>query len=156
VSTSWLLALHITGAFLFVGGSVAAGALNVLAWRAERPSETALLLGLIRRSVPVIGVGSVLAFVFGLWLVHRTGASFGAFWIWAAIVLWVVANALGGRGGRAQEKAREEAVRCAADGDVPTDRLRELVRDPTANALSWAAGVATVLILVLMIWKPGS
>jgi uncharacterized membrane protein len=156
VSTNWLLALHITGAFLFFGGSVAAGVLNALAWRAEKPSEIALFLGLIRRSVPVIGIGSLLAFGFGLWLVHRQGLSFGAFWISAAIVLWVVANALGGRGGRAQAQARDEALRCAEAGDVSTDRLRELLRDPTANALSWAAGVATFLILVLMIWKPGS
>ena len=46
-----------TGAFLLFGGSVAAGVLNVLALRAERPSETALLLRLIRRDAAVIGVG---------------------------------------------------------------------------------------------------
>jgi hypothetical protein len=37
-----------------------------------------------------------------------------------------------------------------------TNELRALVRDPRGNALSWLAGVATLAILVLMIWKPGS
>jgi hypothetical protein len=55
-----------------------------------------------------------------------------------------------------QAKAREEAERCAAEGDVSSDRLRELLRDPVANALSYTSGIAILLVLVLMIWKPGS
>lgn len=156
LAASWLLAFHITGGFLLLGGGVAAGVLNLLAWRAEKPSEIALLLGLIRRTVPLIGIGALLTLVLGLWLVHRDGFSYGQFWIWAAIVLWVIGNALGGRGGRHQAKAREEAERCAAEGDVSTDRLRELLRDPVGNGMSWASGVAILLVLVLMIWKPGS
>jgi uncharacterized membrane protein len=156
LAAQWLLAFHITGAFLLLGGGLAAGVLNLLAWRTERPSEIALLLGLIRYVVPLIGLGALLTLVLGLWLVHHDGFSYGAFWVWAAIVLWVIGNALGGRGGRRQEKAREEAERCAAEGDVSTDRLRELLRDPIGNAMSWGSGLAIVLVLVLMIWKPGS
>jgi uncharacterized membrane protein len=156
LAAQWLLAFHITGAFLFLGGAVAAGVLNALAWRAERPSEIALFLRLVRFTVPVVGIGSLLALVLGLWLVHRDGFSYGDFWVWGAVVLWVLAQALGGRGGRMQAKAREEAERCAAEGDVSTARLRELLRDPAANALSYASGVAILLVLVLMIWKPGS
>src|SRR4051812_42167026 len=99
--------LHITGAFFFVSGSVAAGVLNVLAQRAERPSETALLLRLIRVTVVVIGIGSVSTLVFGIWLWHELGLALGAFWIWASIVLWLVANALGGIGGEAAEAPPE-------------------------------------------------
>ena len=51
----WLVMLHITAAFFLVGGSVAAGILNALSIRAERPSETAYLLRLIRVTLPVIG-----------------------------------------------------------------------------------------------------
>jgi uncharacterized membrane protein len=156
LATQWLLAAHISGAFLLLGGGVAAGVLNTLAWRAERPSEIAALLRLIRVTVPLIGLGALLTLVFGLWLVHHDGFSYGDFWVWAAIVLWVIGNALGGRGGRHQAKAREEAERCAAEGDVTTDRLRELLRDPVGNGLSWASGLAILLVLVLMIWKPGS
>jgi uncharacterized membrane protein len=156
LAAQWLLAFHITGAFLFLGGAVAAGVLNALAWRVEKPSEVALLLGLVRYVVPLIGLGAVLTLVLGLWLVHHDGFSYGDFWVWGAVILWAVSGALGGRGGRMQEKAREEAERCAAEGDVSTDQLRALLRDPVGNALSWGSGVAALLVLVLMIWKPGS
>ena len=148
--------LHVTGAFLFVSGSIAAGVLNVLANRAERPSEAALLLRLIAPTVIVIGVGSLSSLLLGIWLWHELGFSGSSFWIWASLVLWAVANALGGIGGKHQRRAREHAEQLAAAGDAPTAEVRALLRDTRANAISWAAGAATLAILVLMIWKPGS
>ena len=97
---------HITAAFLLVGGSVAAGILNVLAIRAERPSDTAYLLGLVRVALPVIYIGVLGTLVFGLWLWHELHFSFGALWIWLSLVLWVATSALGGMGGRHQERSR--------------------------------------------------
>lgn len=155
-TVQWLLMLHITAAFFFVGGSVAAGILNTLAIRAERPSETAYLLRLVRVTLPLIGIGSIGALLFGIWLWHDLHFSLGATWIWASLVLWAIANALGGIGGRHQERARSYAEQLAAAGDVSTDELRAILRDPKGNAISWLAGVATLGILVLMVWKPGS
>lgn len=155
-TAQWLLMVHVTAAFLFVGGSVAAGILNVLATRAERPSEAALLLRLIRKTLPPIMLGVLFTLVFGIWLWHELGFSIGAAWIWVSLALWVVANALGGIGGRHQERSRELAERLAAEGDAPSDELRALLRDPKGAAISYAAGLATILILVLMIWRPGS
>ena len=155
-TVQWLLMLHVTAAFFFVGGSVAAAILNTLAVRAARPSETAYLLRLVRVTLPVIGVGVAGTLVFGIWLWHERHYSLGAAWIWISLVLWVLANALGGIGGRHQEKARKLAERLAAAGDATTDELRALLRDRKGNAISWLAGVATVGILVLMIWRPGS
>jgi uncharacterized membrane protein len=146
--------LHMTGAFFFVSGAVTAGVLNVLAGRAERPSETALLLRLIKTAVIVIGVGVAATLIFGIWLWHELGYGIGTFWIWASLVLWVIANALGGIGGKHQERTRKLAEQLAAAGDTMSDELRALLRDPRGNALSWLAGVATIGILVLMIWKP--
>jgi uncharacterized membrane protein len=148
--------LHITGAFLLVSGSVAAGVLNVLAIRSGLPSDAALLLRLIKVTVIVIGVGSVSTLLFGIWLWHELGFGIGTVWIWASLVLWVISNALGGVGGKHQERARKLAEQLAAAGDATTDELRALLRDPRGNALSWLAGAATLAILVLMIWKPGS
>jgi uncharacterized membrane protein len=148
--------LHVTGAFFLVGGSVTAGVLNVLALRAERPSESALLLRLIKPAVIVIGVGIASTLIFGLWLWHELGFGIGTFWIWASLVLWVVSSALGGIGGKHQERARQLAEQLSGAGDTMTDELRALLRDRRGNAMSWLAGVATLAILVLMIWKPGS
>ena len=153
---AWLLALHVTGAFLLFSGGVIAGALTLFARRVQRPSEIALLLGLIRIAVVPIVLGAVMTLVLGLWLVHHAGYSYGTFWVWAAIVLWVIGNVVGSRGGRKQDEVRRLAVRLAAEGDAPSDELRARLRDPAENAMSWGAGLAIFLVLVLMIWKPGS
>src|SRR5690348_12561186 len=148
--------IHISGAFLFLGGGAAAGILNLRAWYAERPSEVALLLRLISRvALPAIGIGSVTSLLIGIWLVHHQGYSYGTFWVWGAIVLWAVAGALGARGGRYQTKAGVEAAALAESGETMTAELRALVRDPVGNALSYGSGLTIVLILILMIWKPG-
>jgi uncharacterized membrane protein len=154
--TDWLLMLHVAAAFCLVAGSTAAAILNVLAIRAERPSETGFLLRLIRYTLPFIFAGVLGTLLFGIWLWHDLGFSIGTGWIWAALVFWVLASALGGRGGRHQERARELAERLATAGDATTEELRALLRDPKGLALSWGAGVATLAVLVLMIWKPGS
>jgi uncharacterized membrane protein len=155
-TAQWLLMLHVAAAFCFVGGSTAAGILNALAMRAERPSDAATLLRLIRVALPVIFVGVAGTLVFGIWLWHEYGYSLGAAWIWISLVLWAVAGALGGRGGRHQERSRELAERLAREGDTPSSELRALLRDPKGAAMSYGAGVATLGILVLMIWRPGS
>jgi uncharacterized membrane protein len=155
-TVQWLLALHISAAFFLVGGSVAAGIFNALAIRAEKPSETAYLLRLVRTTLPVIGIGAAGTLIFGIWLWHELHFSLDTFWIWASLVLWVVTNALGGIGGKHQERARKLAEQLAAAGDTSTGELRTLLRDPKGNAMSWLAGLATVAILVLMVWKPGS
>ena len=155
-TADWLLMFHIASAFLLVGGSTMAAICNGLSLRAERPSEAAFLLRMIRLALPFIFAGVAGTLVFGIWLWHELGFGIGTGWLWAALVLWVVANALGGAGGKHQEKARELAERLAAAGDTPSEELRALLRDPKGQALSWASGAATLAILVLMVWKPGS
>ena len=154
----WLLFFHVTGAFLLVGGTVVAGVLTLAAVRRERPSEIAALLGLIRISLPFIYAGVALTLVFGLWLVHEAGQgySYTDAWVIAAIVLWVVANALGGAGGRRQEEARRFAVDLARQGDTANAAQRARLVDPVGIALSLASGLAVFAVLALMIWKPGS
>ncbi len=155
-TAQWLLMLHITAAFFFVGGSVAAATFNTLAIRAERPSEAAYLLRLVRVTLPIIGIGVAGTLLFGIWLWDELDFPLGAWWIWASLALWVAANTLGGIGGRHQQRSRELAEQLAGTDDTPTDELRALLRDPRGNAISWLAGLATLGILVLMIWKPGS
>jgi uncharacterized membrane protein len=154
--TQWLLMLHIAAAFCLVAGSTAAAVLNALAIRSEKPSETAFLLKLIRYALPVIFAGVLGTLIFGVWLWHDLGFGFGSGWIWAALVFWAIASALGGRGGRYQEQVREAAEKEAAAGDTMSAELRARLRDPRALAVNYAAGIATIAVLVIMIWKPGS
>jgi uncharacterized membrane protein len=157
VSTvQWLLMLHVTAAFLLVGGSVAAGIPNILALGASRPSEAASFLRLVRVTLPVIGAGAAGTLGFGIWLWHEQHFALGAGWLWASLISWLIANVLGALGGRHQERSRTLAEELGAAGDTPSAELHALLRDRKGNAMSWLAGAATLGILVLMLWKPGS
>lgn len=151
----WLLTLHITAAFFYVGAAVAATILNVLAVTSSKPSDAALYLRLIRKVLPLMFLGIAGTLIFGIWLWHEAGYGIGAGWIWGALVLWVLAGFFGQRGGEHQEKARKMAEQHAAAGDLPNDELHAILRDPVGTAMSYAAGLALLGILILMIWKPG-
>jgi uncharacterized membrane protein len=151
----WLLFVHVSGAFLILGGAVVAGVLNLAAQGRERPSEVALLLGLIRPAAIAISVGLVITLGIGLWLVHEADFGYGDTWIVVSLVLWLVAGFLGGRGGRRDRETRELAERLAAGGDAPSPELRARLRDPVSLAFSYASLLAVLAILGLMIWRPG-
>ena len=152
----WLLVFHVTGAFLLLGGGAFAASLNLMALGRDRPSDIVLLFGLIRIAVVAITLGTLLAFVFGLWLVHEAHYGYGDGWVVAAIVALIAANALGGAGGRRDEKTAKLARELAAAGDEPSAELRARVHDPISLALSYGRGLLLVLVLALMIWKPGA
>jgi uncharacterized membrane protein len=153
----WLLFLHIAGAFLVIGGATMAAIFNVAALRRDVPSQIAVLFRLAQIAVVSVLVGMTIALIFGLWLVadldfvHWSDA-----WVIIALVLWVIANALGGSGGKRDKETRELAERLAAQGDQPSPELRARLRDPLTLGLSYGSGLAVLAILALMIWKPGS
>ena len=151
----WLLFLHVTGAFLVLGGAVFAGILNFVAMRRDRPSEVVVLYGLVRYAAAAIGAGMFVTLGIGLWLVEDVDYSWGDAWIVLALILWAVAGALGGQGGKRERETRELAERLAAEGDTPSPELRARMRDPVTLALSWGSGLVVLAILALMIWKPG-
>jgi uncharacterized membrane protein len=153
--TKTLVFLHLVSAFVFVAGVTAAGILQITALRRERPSEIALLLHTARTAVGFTIAGALGALVFGLALVGHLDIGFGTTWIWAAILLWIVAMGLGGAGGRSARHARYLAERLAREGDQPNEELRSLVAHRPSLLLSYAATAAIVAILVLMVWRPG-
>ena len=124
-----LLFLHILSAFALVTGVV---------------MFSALALGLpLGRGPRVLAdrlteIGATLALVFGIWITLREDIyDITDGWILGAIGLWVVATAAGTMAGRGVP-------------DVDDPRL-----EGTPKALHWVAVVATIGILVLMVWKPG-
>ena len=85
-------------------------------------------------------MGSLGALVFGVWLaIVEDAYQLWDLWIIAAIVLWAVGTEFGRRAGTAVRHRRG-----------PGDRSRRVV------LLHAASSVAVLLILLLMIWKPGS
>jgi uncharacterized membrane protein len=103
----WLLFLHVTGAFFFIGGVVVAWVLGIAAALRERPSEIALLLGLTGAAAAAIGLGLMLTVVFGLWLVFDLDVyDLTDGWVIAALVMWALSGALGGAGGKRDKQTR--------------------------------------------------
>ena len=134
----WLLFLHVLSAFLLVGGLAALWAL-VLATRPAAPilgADGAMRFG--RVSGPLVGAGGLGTIVFGIWLaIDVDGYELWDGWILASLILWVVGTWSGAQAGR--EFNRD-----------PVGRRRAGIRLQTLNSL------AVLVILVLMIWKPGA
>src|SRR5947207_1135856 len=125
------------GAFLVLGGATIAGIFNLAALRRERPSEIAVLFKLTRIAVASVMISLTVALAFGLWLVVDLDfVKWSDAWVITAVILWFVANALGGNGGRRDRRSRELAERLAAEGDQPSAELRALLRDPVQFAMS--------------------
>jgi uncharacterized membrane protein len=152
----WLLFFHLLGAFSFFAGAAVAAVGQLVALRRERPSEIALVLGLTRWGVLLVGIGALSTIGFGSWLVaYLPHWTVRQAWIEWAFVLWVAAMAVGGIGGRPARRARELAQRRAAEGDRPSAELHRAIAAPLPLALSFASGAILVAIVVLMVWKPG-
>jgi len=153
----WLLFLHVAGAFLVLGGAVMGGILNFFALRRDRPSDVVVLYRMVRYAVTSISIGMVVTIVFGLWLVADVKSiEWSDAWVIVSLLLWVLANALGGVGGRREKETRQLAERLAGENDAPSDELNRRMHDPVTLALSWGSGLVVIAILALMIWKPGS
>jgi hypothetical protein len=136
--SDWLLFLHVLSAFVLVGAFVA---LWALVW-ATRPAASMLSGDAPVRfgglAGPLAGAGLGGTLLFGIWLALKLDQyEIWDGWIIGALVLWVVGAWAGGESGRRFQR------------DPVAERQ-------TAIRLQALATVATVLILILMIWKPGA
>jgi uncharacterized membrane protein len=147
------LFFHLLGAFLLVGGTVVAGVAFEAARRRNRATEIALLLGLTRIGVVLVGVGALLALGFGLWLVRLGDWGFGTGWVVAALVLFAVMAVVGAAGGKRPKQARRLAAELEA---APTPELRALLDDRASRALNYVSALLLLAIIALMVFKPGS
>jgi uncharacterized membrane protein len=154
--TEYNLALffHIAGVLLFVAGIALAGGAFQMARRQERPREIALLLGLARVGVPLVGAGSLLLGAFGLWLVHLGHYGYGAGWVDASIALYALALILGALGGQRPKQARRLAARLDAANIPVTGELRALLDHPPTRIANHGSLLAVLGVLVLMVFKP--
>jgi uncharacterized membrane protein len=131
-----LLFFHVLGAFALVAGTTAMAPF-ALGWGGaalERAGAARLAL----TGAILSGVGAVLTLVLGLWLVKNAGYSFFRFWILGALVLWAIAGYSNGQ--------VASVARGVGKGEDAGRNVRVL----------WAVDMlGAVLLLVLMIWKPG-
>ncbi len=154
MARDWALFLHLSGVLLFVGGSIAATALRLLAIGKERPSESAVLLRAVRPLVPLVGTGLLLTLGAGVWLADELRVPYDSGWLQAAYVLIVWLGVAGAVAGRLDRRTRELAEREATERETLSPELLRRLRDPIALTLDASMLVATIAIVALMVWKP--
>ena len=134
----WVLFLHVLSAFVLVGSLTALWTL-VLATRPTAPIIGPLEAQRFGRIAgPLVGVGMGGTLLFGIWLAIQSD-SYHPWdgWIVASLVLWALSAWVGAKAG--QEFERD-----------PVGRRRSGIRYQTLSSLG------ALVILVLMIWKPGA
>ena len=150
------LLFHLLGAFSLFAGMIVAGVGFETARRRETPAEIALLLGLSRIGVLMVGVGTLFVLAFGLWLVHLGSWGYGAGWIDAALGLLTVTIALGTIAGQRPKRARMLATRLAGEDAPMSAELQALLDHRPTLAANYASAVLVVAIIALMVFKPGA
>jgi hypothetical protein len=134
VSTyEWLLFLHLLAAFLLVSGLVGYAVLVL----SSGGDVVARALG--SPALALWNAGGLGTLVFGVWLaLDVDGYELWDGWIIAALVLWLVGSGAAGRLGAA---VREGQSVESIDG---------------ARRMVWVMALATLLLLLDMIFKPGA
>jgi len=154
----WILALHVLSAFAFVGGVVLFWILVVAVRRVDLPEATIRMEPIVKVGNAAVGVGAGGTIVLGIWL----AISLDAYQVWdgwviAAIVLWAISLATGQRTGVAYMQGMTKAQDLQTSGQTgPNAELLALNRTSNGVLLHFATTVAVVLILIDMIWKPGT
>jgi chromate transport protein ChrA len=131
----WYTLFHLIGAFAMAGGAVAALAAAVTSREGYAGGAPARTQAWAVRMLVL--PGAVLALIFGMLLVDEAGYEYGDSWVSAALVLWIalalIAEGVVGRNARAETPTRRRALYGSA-----------------------ALVLLTVVILILMVWRPGS
>ena len=146
------LLFHLAGVVLLFSGLILAAAALAAARRREVAGEIAALLGLTRFGVVLVAAGALLLVGTGLWLVEIWDGvySLGDGWIAASLGLLALSFVLGAIGGQKPKQARK-----LAEGGGGAE-LRRLLDDRRPDVFNYAAALAVIAALVLMVWKPGS
>jgi uncharacterized membrane protein len=154
----WMLALHVLSAVAFVSGMVLFWILIVAVRRIDTPDETLRLQPVTKVGNAAVGIGLGGTIVLGIWLAFSVGGyDIWDGWIIAALVLWLIAAALGQRTGAAYEEGPRKAEELAAAGQTgPSAELLALNRTSRGLLMHTLASVVVVLIVIDMIWKPGA
>lgn len=149
----WALLFHLAGVVLLFSGLTLAAAALAAARRREVAGEIAALLGLTRLGVVLVAAGALLLVGTGLWLVEIWDGvySLGDGWIAASLGLLALSFVLGAIGGQKPKQARK-----LAEGGGGGAELRRLLDDRRPDVFNYAAALAVIAALVLMVWKPGS
>jgi hypothetical protein len=154
----WMLALHVLSAFAYVAGLVLFWVLVMAVRKVDTPDGTIRMEPVVKVGNVAIGIGAGGTILLGIWLAFSVGGyDIWDGWIIAAIVLWLVAAALGRQTGEAYMQGMTKAQELEKAGQSgPSAELLALNRTSRGLLLQVLSSVVVLLILIDMIWKPGA
>ena len=154
----WMLALHVLSAFAMVAGLTLFWVLVVAGWRTDTPADILRMGPLAKVAGAAIGIGMGGTIILGIFLAFSIGGyDIWDGWIVAAIVLWIVAAALGQRANAAFAPPVKKAQELQAAGQTgPSAELLALNRTTRGLVLQVLVSIVVLLIVIDMIWKPGA
>ena len=152
----WLLALHVLAAFAWIAALVVYTVVIVAGWGLTVPSDVVRMFRVTRVGDALIAIGMLGTIVFGIWLAIDEYEIWDG-WIIAALVLWLVAGAVGGQLGKVYNGARDRAKALLDEGrDAPSPELNAMLRSQRGLVLHVLMIVVVLALLVIMIYKPGA
>jgi uncharacterized membrane protein len=143
-----LLFVHILAGVVWVGGVIHTEALQA---DAQRSGDGRAVVQVSATNRKWFLIPSLVVIVFGVWLTVEAGRSFSELWVWASLAGTILAAVFGALV-LSREGLRVAAIydeRGADDANV-RDRIGRLAR------LRHGHTALLVLLLALMIWKPGA
>jgi uncharacterized membrane protein len=154
----WMLALHVLSAFAYVAGMILFWILVVAVRQTDTPEGTIRMEPVVKVGNAAVGIGAGGTILLGIWLAFSIGGyDIWDGWIIAALVLWVIAAALGRRTGTEYMRGMTKAQELQAAGQTgPNAELLALNRTSNGVVFHFLASVVVLLIILDMVWKPGA
>ncbi len=154
----WILVLHVLSAFAFVAGMVVFWMLIVAVRKTDTPDGTIRMEPIVKVGSAATGIGAGGTIIFGIWLAFSVGDyDIWDLWIIAALVLWAITGAVGGRTGKEYLAGMTKAKELQSAGQTgPNAELLALNRTQNGLVLHTIGSILLLLILIDMIWKPGA
>ena len=153
----WILSLHVLSAFALVAAEVAFTVMVVALWRTDSPARVAGMMRVAKTGMLLVMIGMAGTLVFGIWLAIALDAyKLWDGWVIAALVLWALGGFLGQKSGEGYQAGGELGEKLAAEGVTSSPELSVTFGASRAFWFHNATLLVVLLILVVMIWKPGA
>lgn len=161
MNTTPILYMHILCAFIMFAGSFGATLLRYAAMKhPDSPVKVAALLGVVRPVVPVVVISMLLTIAFGLWLAGYEKEHYHQAWLIATYILVTYILVVGAVAGKRDRLTRELAEQLAdVEHSKTTSSLEDLkkqLNDPVAWGLNLSMVASIIVILALMVFRPGA
>ena len=153
----WVLALHLLSAVSLIAAVTMFSVMIAALWRTDDPAAVTSFMRVGLVGNVLVTIGSLGTIVFGVWLAISLDAyQLWDGWVIAALILWVLATAIGKQAGDGYRATSEMAAQLVSSA---SPRSPELAAAMGASRAFWMHCLSTLVILLIvvdMIWKPGA